>query len=54
MKKCIKNEKKLSMFFIKGTFQVGEWGQKMAFFDDLQYCKSSEVDGPKKVKNKMT
>ena len=32
------------------------WGQKMAIYDDLQYCKSSErwVGGPKKVKNMMT
>ena len=22
--------------------EVGEWGQKMAIFDDLQYCKSSK------------
>ena len=31
-------------------------GQKMAIFDDLQYCKSSKrwVGGPKKVKNVMT
>ena len=36
--------------------EVGGWGQKMAFFDDLQYCKSSKrwVVGPKKVKNMMT
>ena len=36
--------------------EVGGWGQKMANFDDLQYCKSSEtwVGGPKKVKNLMT
>ena len=31
----------------KGTIQVlrhqrGGWGQKMAIFDDLQYCKSSK------------
>jgi hypothetical protein len=44
-----------------GTIQVlchqrGGWGQKMAIFDDLQYCKSSKrwVGGPKKVKNMMT
>ena len=49
-------------FFIKGPFkyyiikEVGGWGQKMAIFDDLQYCKSSKrwVGGPKKVKNMMT
>ena len=46
----------------KGAFkyylikEVGGWGQKMAIFDDLQYCKSSKrwVGGPKKVKNMMT
>ena len=46
----------------KGPFKyyvikdVGGWGQKMAIFDDLQYCKSSKrwVGGPKKVKNMMT
>ena len=27
---------------------MGRWGQIMAIFDDLQYCKSSEVGGPKK------
>ena len=32
----------------KGAFkyyvikEVGGWGQEMAFFDDLQYCKSSK------------
>ena len=32
--------------------EVGVWGQKMAIFDDLKYCKlSKEVGGPKKVKN---
>ena len=32
--------------------EVGGWGQKMAIFDDLKYCKlSKEVGGPKKVKN---
>ena len=36
--------------------EVGGWGQKMAIFDDLQYCKSSKrwVGGPKKTKNMMT
>ena len=36
--------------------EVGGWGQKMAIFDDLQYCKSSKrwMGGPKKVKNMMT
>ena len=36
--------------------EVGVWGQKMAIFDDLQYCKSSKswVGGLKKVKNMMT
>ena len=35
----------------KGAFkyyvikEVGEWGQKMAIFDDLHYCKSSDVGG---------
>ena len=45
-----------------GTIQVlrhlkrGVWGQIMAIFEDLQYCKSSKrwVGGPKKVKNMMT
>ena len=53
-----KRQKKLN----KGQFkyyvikEVGEWGQKMAIFDDLHYCKSSKrwVGGPKKVKNMMT
>ena len=48
--------------FSKGPFkyyvikEVGGWRQKMAIFDDLQYCKSSKtwVGGPKKVKNMMT
>ena len=36
--------------------EVDGWGQKMAIFDDLQYCKSSKrwVGWPKKVKNMMT
>ena len=36
--------------------EVGGWGQKMAIFDDLQYCKSSKkwMGGSKKVKNMMT
>ena len=36
--------------------EVGGWGQKMAIFDDLQYCTSTKrlVGGPKKVKNMMT
>ena len=36
--------------------EVGGCGQKMAIFDDLQYCTSSKrwVGGPKKVKNMMT
>jgi hypothetical protein len=36
--------------------ELGGWGQKMAIFDDLQYCKSTKrwVGGPKKVKNMMT
>jgi hypothetical protein len=36
--------------------EVGGWGQIMAIFDDLQYCKSSKrwMGGPKKVKNMMT
>ena len=44
----------------KGAFkyyvikEVGGWGQKITIFDDLQYCKSSWVGGPKKVKNMMT
>ena len=34
--------------------EVGRWGQKLAIFDDLQYCKSSKrwVGGPKKVKKR--
>ena len=47
--------------YSKGPFkyyvikEVGGWDQKMAMFDDLQYCKSiKEVGGPKKVKNMMT
>ena len=34
--------------FSKGAFkyyvikEVGRWGQKMAIFDDFQYCKSSK------------
>ena len=48
--------------FCRGPFkyyvikEVGGWGQKMAIFDDLQYCKSSKkwVGGSKKVKNMMT
>ena len=32
--------------------EVGGWGQKMAIFDDLQYCKSSKRwVGLKKSKN---
>ena len=36
--------------------EVGGWGQIMAIYDDLQYCKSSKrrVGGPKKVRNMMT
>ena len=36
--------------------EVVGWGQKMAIFDDLQYCKSSKrwMGGTKKVKNMMT
>ena len=36
--------------------EVGGWGQKMATFDDLQYCKSSKkwLGGSKNVKNMMT
>jgi hypothetical protein len=36
--------------------EVGGWGQKVAIFDDSQFCKSSNrwVGGPKKVKNMMT
>ena len=52
----------LKFMFSKGPFKyyvikdVGGWGQKMAIFDDLQYCKSSKrwMGGPKKVKNMMT
>ena len=48
--------------FNKGPFkyyvikEVGGWGQKMAIFDDLKYCKSSKrwVGRPKQVKNMMT
>ena len=49
------------LYFYKGPFkyyvikEVGGLGQKMAIFDDLQYCKSSKmwVGGPKKVQNMM-
>ena len=49
-------------FLTKGPFkyyvikEMGGWGQKMAIFDDLQYCKSSKnwVGESKKVKNMMT
>ncbi len=49
-------------FLLWGAFkyyvikEVGGWGQKMAIFDDLQYCRSSKrwVGGPKKAKNVMT
>ena len=49
----------LKLNLVKGPFkyyvikEVGGWGQKMAIFDDLQYCKSSKkwVGGPKNVKN---
>ena len=36
--------------------EVGGRGQKIAIFDDLQYCKSSKkwVGGPKKVKYVMS
>ena len=42
--------------FTQGPFmyyvikELGGWGQKMAIFDDLQYCKSSkrQVGGSKK------
>ena len=39
----------LRHFLTKGAFkyyvikEVGGWGQKMAIFDDLQYCKSSKI-----------
>jgi hypothetical protein len=41
---------------IMSSKKMGGWGQIMANFDDLQYCKSSKwwVGGPKKVKNMMT
>ena len=53
---------KLDIKLHKGAFkyyvikEVGGWGQTMAIFDDLQYCKSSKrwLGGPKKVKNMMT
>ena len=38
----------VNKFLSKGPFkyyvikEVGAWGQKMAIFDDLQYCKSSK------------
>ena len=46
----------------KGAFkyyvikEVVGWGQNMAIFDDLQYCKLSKrwVGGLKKVRNMMT
>ena len=51
--KCHLPKGPFKYYFIK---EVGGWGQKMAIFDDLQYCKSSKrwVGGPKKVKNMMT
>jgi hypothetical protein len=64
---CNKNVKVCAVEFAKltsykGPFkyyvmkEVGGWGQKMAIFDDLRYCKSSKrwVGGPKKVENMMT
>ena len=34
--------------------EVGGWGQKLAIFDDLQYCKSSKRwVGQKNEKKKM-
>ena len=52
----------IKIFLVKGPLksyvikEVGGWGQKMAIFDNLQYCKSSKrwVGGPQKVKNKMS
>jgi hypothetical protein len=60
--KILQIAKIFTITFAKGPFkyyvikEVGGWGQKMAIFDDLQYCKSSKtwVGGPKKVKNMMT
>ena len=51
-----KKNSKLSKFKYYVIKEVGGWGQKMANFDDLQYCESLKrwVDGPKKVKNIMT
>ena len=48
-----KRQKKLN----KGQFkyyvikEVGEWGQKMAIFDDLHYCKSSKSWVGLKIQN---
>ena len=54
----VNGSRKLPVYADKGPFkyyvikEVGGWGQKMAIYDDLQYCKSSKrwVGGPKKVK----
>ena len=59
---CLLMVNLITTFYHKGPFkyyvikEVGGWGQKMAIFDDLQYCKSSKkwVGAPKKVKNMMT
>ena len=50
---CLLGKGQFKYYVIK---EVGWWGQKMAIFDDLQYCRLSKswVGGPKKVKNMMT
>ena len=53
--KTVEKEPKKGPFKYCVIKEVGEWGQEMAIFDDLQYCKSSRwVGGPIKVKNMMT
>ena len=49
----MKLHKRPFKYYVK---EVGGWDQKMAIFDDLQYCKSSKrwLCGSKKLKNMMT
>ena len=49
-------KKQQKIWFLVGDHSSITSSKKMAFFDDLQYCKSSEVDGwaYKKLKNMMT
>ena len=50
---CLPTKKSCNMCLItKGPFkyyvikEVGEWGQKMAIFDDLQYMMTKYLNGP--------